>query len=48
MDDIQTDYYMHQHFESDGVETTEDDGFDEEAILARLDAGDDLDDFEEI
>lgn len=41
-----TDFYMHQYMENGGKDIVEDDDFDEEAMLKRLDAGLPLDDFE--
>jgi len=37
---------MHYYMENEGKEIVEDDGYDEEAMLKRLDAGLPLDDFE--
>jgi hypothetical protein len=54
IDEIMADFFMHQHMENGGKEVVEDDEYDQEAMLARLDAGlslDELklpDDFEEI
>lgn len=48
MDDIQIDFYMHQYLKNGGKDIVEDETFDQDKMLARLAAGLELDDFEEI